>query len=39
MYNYFAIYICAIKKGRGRRGRVRMIVGFVTTYANSAYNR
>jgi exoribonuclease II len=38
MKNYFDIYVYAIKKRRGHRGRNRMIVGFTTIYAISAYH-
>jgi len=38
MKNYFDIYVYAIKKRRGHRGRDRMIVGFTTIYAISAYH-
>ena len=34
LYLHFATTI----KGMGRRGRDRMVVGFITTYAISAYH-
>jgi len=32
------LFLVTCNYGRGRRGRDRMVVGFTTTYANSAYH-
>jgi len=38
IYIYIYIYTVTDQNLRGRRGRDRMVVGFITTYAISAYH-